>query len=144
MGRRDRSLFRQAQNGRVSPVPIAAGLLFCEGFPLQSECILFESAQPAGHQLSLLFLCLAASACARVWLGYPAPQVLSPSQCPQLSTRVRDGCVGKCPIPNQAAQLGGAPMTKPEGGRDGGETFRLGRTAPQAIHSLTPCSHYEG
>ena len=82
--------------------------------------ILNESAQPKGDQLSVFF-CLspAAGACVRVWFGHPAPQALSPSQCPQLSTHVRDyrgksfcscevGCLAKCPNPTQASQLGGA------------------------------------
>ena len=56
--------------------------------------------------------------CVCFWFGHPAPQALSPSQCPQLSTRVRDhrgksfcscevGCLAKCPIQPKPRSLGG-------------------------------------
>ena len=51
---------------------------------------MWEFAAKRGLAELAFSLSLAAGACVRVWYDHPAPQALSPSQCPQLSTFVRD------------------------------------------------------
>ena len=105
-------------------------------------------------------LSLAAGACVRVWYDHPAPQALSPSQCPKPSTFVRDrkgksfcSCAESNPsrpawgggpmevrvafFPARIEGLGASnscrisPMTQAEGGRDGGrERFRWPECTP--------------
>ena len=92
------------------------------GMPKPAKKTIYLFAQPKGDQLSMLFplvlLPVCVCVCVCFWFGHPAPQALSPSQCPQLSTRVRDhrgksfcscevGCLAKCPIQPKPRSLGG-------------------------------------
>ena len=98
---------------------VGGGALSCRHCPACQGDTVGVCAAKRGLAELAFSLSLAAGACVRVWYDHPAPQALSPSQCPQLSTFVRDrkgrvsvpvkwAVLPKCPNPTQAARLGGA------------------------------------
>ena len=137
----------------------------------------FAAARASAECAFALSLAAGAVRVLRVLFDHPSPYAPSLSQCPLLSTSVRDhrgksfcscevGCLAKCPIPTQAARLGGAgpwrfgwhipPQTpgsdcgarsvetlhrSPDdacgGAKKARGTVSAGRRAPQVDHSLT-------
>ena len=74
----------------IRPLLVGGGALSCRHCPACQGDTVGVCAAKRGLAELAFSLSLAAGACVRVWYDHPAPQALSPSQCPQLSTFVRD------------------------------------------------------